>query len=451
MQPNPGPNNNARSTPRGNVNRGGPEIGQAPPPRIRKTHEAPRPDNRNRSKDRNVYKAYKQLRLMKPNVHPNQGHDRAHNSARMHQTYRLHQADLTRLSAGKTGQSLRLAEQYRLVRKGDVARRMGFYNRGPHAEFYHGRISPNYHQYSFRYNYWGPSLFVGVHWYPRWSPWVRWTWGYTCDPYWDPRPIYCRPVVYTAAPAWVYWETPVWTPLPEAACGTWVDLPPAPLADPRLDLQLDAVRFVDPGHPEEKLGPRYRVWFRNSSNRPITQPFNVTLFAGNAGGLAAGLPQAGVRVTGLGAGEVQSVDIRLPVEVYAMGRDAKGNPTPFSVLHVLVDAGEEIAETTKANNGASLSPADVLPVDPASFELDPAAAKSGGEVVLAGEGFGPQPGQVLLIVGGKEIDAEILGWYDLGVRFTLPKLALTGPTEAEVVVVRGDRAAANPLKITLAP
>ena len=148
---------------------------------------------------------------------------------------------------------------------------------------------------------------------------------------------------------------------------------------------------------------------------------------------------------------MQSVDIRLPFSVYDIERDEKGDAAPFSVLHVLVDAGDEIAETAEANNGASLAPADILPIDPASFELDPASAKSGGEVVLAGEGFGPQPGQVILVIGGREIEAEIVGWYDMGVRFILPQIAATGPVEAEAIVVRGDRAAANPLKFTIRP
>ena len=81
---------------------------------------------------------------------------------------------------------------------------------------------------------------------------------------WDPRPIWCRPVVYGPCPRWVYWETPVFVPLPAVGCGTWVDLKPVVVAAATSDLQLVAVRFVDPGHPEEKLGPRYRVWFRNN-------------------------------------------------------------------------------------------------------------------------------------------------------------------------------------------
>jgi len=58
---------------------------------------------------------------------------------------------------------------------------------------------------------------------------------------------------------------------------------------------------------------------------------------------------------------------------------------------------------------------------------------------------------VLVMVNGKEVEAEILGWYDLGARFTLPEVRVAGPTAAEVVLVRGDGAATNPLKITLLP
>ena len=53
--------------------------------------------------------------------------------------------------------------------------------------------------------------------------------------------------------------------------------------------------------------------------------------------------------------------------------------------------------------------------------------------------------------GGQELDAEILGWYDLGVRLALPRVAVPAPTEADVIVIRGDGETANPLKVTLAP
>lgn len=382
--------------------------------------------------------------------------------------------ELNHLTATDTAKTLKLADQYRMLQQGDVARRLelqkhvehaaGIANLnsarahvdlGPvhqyHPNFYHGPVSPVYQQYCLKYHYWGPTFFAGACWYPKWNPWVAWSWQYHCHPLWDPRPIWCRPVVYDPCPVWVVWDVPVWTPLPAVSCGTWVDLEPVAVAPAATDLQLLAVRFVDPGHPDEKLGPRYRVWFRNNSSQPVTQPFNVVLLASENEQLAANLPQAGVRVTSIEAGDIQSVDIRLPGEVYARNPAPQDEQPPFSTLHVLVDANQEVADLTRANNGAQLRPAEVLPVDPAAFEMEPVAARAGDELVLAGEGFGPQPGQILVVVDGKEVQGEVAGWYDLGVRLTLPKLAMATPAQADVVVVRGDGAAANPLRINISP
>jgi hypothetical protein len=386
---------------------------------------------------------------------------------------RYRSGQLEHLTKGQVSQKLRLSEQYNYWHEGDVARRLELHQHvqkitqitnvrntanvtivqqvfGPNYNYYHGRVSPAYPQHCFKYHYWGPSFFVGIHWYPRWHHWVHWCWYVRCHPLWDPRPIWCRPVIYDPCPRWVVWEVPVWVSLPEVPCGTWVNLKPTVVVQ-GYDLQLLAVRFVDPGHPEQKLGPRYRVWFRNNSDRPITKPFNVMLLASMDERLLADLPQAGVRVRAVEAGDVQSVDIRLPVEVYDMGRDDQGNPIAFSTLHVLVDAHREIDDVSRANNGARLARAEVLPVDPAAFELNAKQAPAGAEVIIAGEGFGPVPGQVLVHLAGLELDAEILGWYDLGVRITLPKIPLAAPTEADLVVVRGDGAAANPLRIIVEP
>jgi hypothetical protein len=390
---------------------------------------------------------------------------------------RLKAGELDRLTKGETAKKIKLADQFHMLQQGDVARRLDLHsharemanvNRAANAErfrhgidtehryvfhpnFYHGVVGPAFARHSLQYYYWGPAFFAGLCWYPQWQPWVGWSWHYHCPVYWDPRPIWCRPVFYDPCPHWVYWSVPTWTPLPAVGCGTWVDLEPVVVAPAAPDLQLVAVRFVDPGHPEEKQGPRYRVWFRNVGNQPIARPFNVMLFAANGPRLMADLPQAGVRVTAIEAGGTQSVDIRLPGEVYTMNRDAQGKPAPFSTLHVLVDANRETADVTRTNNGVRLAPAEILPVDPAAFESDPTDAKPGTEMILAGEGFGPEPGQLLLHVGGQEVQGEILGWYDLGVRWSVPKLPITATTEAEVIVVRGDGAAANPLKINIKP
>ena len=216
---------------------------------------------------------------------------------------------------------------------------------------------------------------------------MEWSWGYHCHPFWDPRPLWCRPVIYEPYIVWNWWAPPVWRPLPVVVCGTWVDVPPVVVEPEQYDLQLLAVRMVDPGHPEENLGPRYRVWFRNNSTQPITQPFSVMLFASNDKRFGPDLPRDGVRVTSIEAGDTQSVDIRLPIEVYAMNRDAAGRPAPFEFLHFFVDANREINDVNRMNNGAFVPREEMLPVDPAAFEVDPAEANVGGELIVAGEGF----------------------------------------------------------------
>ena len=385
---------------------------------------------------------------------------------------RYRSGELDKVVKGDTAHKLKLDDQYKYAQKGDVARRLDLQknvtnvvnvknvsnvtnitNVNGHRydkPYYHGWVSPNYHHSCFEFNYWGHGFFAGVCWYPRWNPWVDWSWNYHCHPIWDPRPIWCRPIVYAPAPVWVYYPVPVWQPLPVVASGTWVDVPKVVVPE-QADLQLLAVRFVDPGHPEEKLGPRYRVWLRNNSDSPVTQPFNVVAMASANGRVAQGLPQAGVRVTSIEAGDTQSFDIRLPADVFAMNRTAQGQAAPFSTLHVIADANRELQEATRANNGANIARDEILPVDPASFGVDPNRAAEGSEVVIAGEGLGPRPGQVLVNAGGVELDAEIVGWYDLGARVVLPKLPAGAAREAELVVIRSDGAAANPVKITIAP
>jgi hypothetical protein len=230
-----------------------------------------------------------------------------------------------------------------------------------------------------------------------------------------------------------------------------VDVPSVVVAPQQYDLQLLAVRFVDGGHPEQRIGPRYRVWFRNSSQQDLTTGFNVSIIAAQDDRLNDQLPQAGVRVEVIAAGETQAVDLRLPWEAYELSRDAAGNAMPFDKLHVIVDSHGEINEVSAANNGAIVERGDILPVDPAAFSTDVDAVSAGQAVSIAGEGFGPEPGQVLLYVKGLELQPQIQGWYDLGVRVEIPALPLAEPTEARLVVVRRDSAASNPLELTLAP
>jgi hypothetical protein len=234
--------------------------------------------------------------------------------------------------------------------------------------------------------------------------------------------------------------------MPVVACGTWVEAP-AVVVEAGYDVQLLAVRFVDPGHPEQQLGPRYRVWLRNNSPVAIQQPFNLLAYASNDRLPGGGQPEAGLRMGAMEAGQIQAVDLRLPFAANTLDVDAEGHQVPFRFLHVIADSHREVPEAFEVNNGAVLDRRDILPVDPAVFAADSSQEIAGTMINLAGEGFGPEPGQVLVSTAGMEIQAEIVGWYDLGVQVRLPGLA--AGTTAELVVVRGDQAASNPLTVTV--
>ncbi len=395
---------------------------------------------------------------------------------------RLHDGSLDSLTRGKAAQRFHFKDQFEARDKGDIARRLDTHrhidghhshemHKGPHHghhaggprpshyhpkyshwdRHYHGRVSPRFVRNVVSYFYPGYSWYSGPVWYPRWTPWVTWSWHHRCHPYYDPRPVWCRPVVYFPADTWIWWQFPTWEPLPVVHAGTWVDVDPVVIPAEQYDVQLLAVRMVDPGHPDEQLGPRYRVWFRNNSSQPITTPFSVVLLAAKDETLSGNLPQAGVEVTAVEAGDTQSVDIRLPYEALSMAVGTDGQPAPFSTLHVVVDAHRNVQETDEENNGATLAASDILLVDPTLFAANPSPAASGAEVIVAGEGLGPVPGQVIVFVAGQELEGEILGWYDLGVQFQLPKLAVAAATQAELIVVRSDGAASNPLQVTITP
>lgn len=351
------------------------------------------------------------------------------------------------------GRQYNLDRQFNLYARGDVTRQLNL-NQTLIVNGGWGRrtVGPVYSRYtSLHFSAWypGPAWYPRHCWTPIWSPWVRWSFWDFCRPIYDPRPFICRPIYYyDPCPPIVYYDYPAWQPLPVVASGTWVDVPVQSVAA-GYDLQLLAVRFVDAGHPEENLGPRYRVWVRNNSTIPVQSPFNVMLIASNDMTLRAGLPEAGVTVDTMEPGAVIPVDIRLPMEANRLTQNPNGHRTPFTMLHVLVDSHRELAETDETNNGLAINPGEILPVDPAAFATEEPSTFPGSMVSLAGEGFGPEPGQLIVIAGNQQIPAEVHGWYDLGVYFKMPNLPLTGANTAQLMVIRGDGAASNPVTIAL--
>jgi hypothetical protein len=199
------------------------------------------------------------------------------------------------------------------------------------------------------------------------------------------------------------------------------------------------------------MGPRYRVWVRNNRPTPIAGPFNVVLMAANSPEPAQNLPQAGVRIETLNPGELKAVDIRLPLTVANMSVDELGQPAPFQSLHVLVDSHQEIQEEREDNNGAVISRLEILPIDPALFATRKADGPEGSTLEVAGEGFGPQPGNLILTVGGVRMQAEVLNWSELGAQVRFPNLPFSPDAKIAVAVQRTDGALSNELGVNLAP
>ena len=367
---------------------------------------------------------------------------------------RLKSGNLRSLSETRIGRKLDFKRQFEMSRNGDVARRLHLarslsHHGGWHSRIHHGHVHSSFIDLHFGSWYGGPSYYPSHSWMPHWSPWVSWSWWDHCHPRYDPRPIFCRPVIYDHCGPWVHWNYPVWIGLPVVVSGTWVDVPRVEVED--RDLQLLAVRFVDAGHSEQKLGPRYRVWFRNNSTRKIRKDFNVMLLASNDREPGSDVPQAGGEIDKIEAGAIQTVDIRLPFAASTLARDAENRAVPFRFLHVLVDSHQDVDEAFEENNGAVLARGDVLPVDPASFSTNVTSAQPGTMIDIAGEGFGPEPGEVIVQINGLELQAEIYGWYDLGVHIKLPALPLASETKAEIVIIRGDGAVSNPVQILVVP
>lgn len=228
----------------------------------------------------------------------------------------IRNADLHRFADDRFRRDLQIDRQFGLFDRGDIARQLNLTvalsNRGGWSHRSVGPIYANYTRHHFSSWYAGPSWYPRYCWTPVWRPWVSWSFWNWCQPIYDPRPFICRPVIYDPCQPIVVYDYPTWNALPVVTCGTWVDVPPIVINE-GFDLELLAVRFVDAGHPEQNLGPRYRVWVRNNSPIALGGAYQVTLVAANSPQLVGDWPQAGVTNTpSMDPQMVLPVDIRLP-------------------------------------------------------------------------------------------------------------------------------------------
>jgi hypothetical protein len=112
--------------------------------------------------------------------------------------------------------------------------------------------------------------------------------------------------------------------------------------------------MLEAGDAAKKLGPTFRVWFRNNSSVAIDRPFSLTAMMLGDDSTEANLPRAGVRIGRMGAGQMMSVDVRMPIEAAQPG---------LPMLQVTVDSHREISETNKSNNTMTMKLAEIMPVE----------------------------------------------------------------------------------------
>ena len=114
-----------------------------------------------------------------------------------------------------------------------------------------------------------------------------------------------------------------------------------------VDLVLEDVHMVE--QATLVAGPAYRVKFRNQGLQACGA-FRVGIFASLAGQMSDEA-KAAIEVSGLAAGQVAEVTLRLPQSALKMA-STSGQPAIFDRLAVMVDVDKVVVETDKNNNVA---------------------------------------------------------------------------------------------------
>ncbi|MDX1961795.1 MAG: CARDB domain-containing protein [Pirellulales bacterium] len=151
--------------------------------------------------------------------------------------------------------------------------------------------------------------------------------------------------------------------------------PEAPTAttDPALgkaDLTLQEVRLLEAGDLNKNVGPLVAVTVANTGDIAATK-FSVAVYASLQKEPSPQMLANGTELNELLAGEIKTVEIRLPVEALALPGDGQTPPQAYEHLFVVADVRNEVIETDEADN--------LLPASKASLLLQP--VKVGVDVV----------------------------------------------------------------------
>ncbi len=216
---------------------------------------------------------------------------------------------------------------------------------------------------------------------------------------------------------------------------------PAPAAEAvvqSIDLELLDLRFVDDGLAADQ-GPRYRVTIRNLGRTDIASQITVALLASAQAQPNADAQYATTTLESLKAGAMQTVDVRLPVQVAQQ-------PQAFGFLAAAVAMTDGSADANPTNNGATYERAAVRDVD---LRLDTVRVE-GNKLILVGEGFGRSAGKLTLQIGQAQHAVTTAGWNATEVGFAMPAVDAQNADRGLLQVVRTDGRTAPPLELTFA-
>jgi hypothetical protein len=131
-----------------------------------------------------------------------------------------------------------------------------------------------------------------------------------------------------------------------------VEFPFAELGDLSF-INIEELPVADPTSP-----PTFVVTLANNSTR-LVRDLDVSLVA-LLGPIAPDSPTTTVRIAEIPAGATVEVEVTLPVEALAMGRNGIA-AVGFQKLIVAIDSRDRFAETNEANNLRLLSRANIAP------------------------------------------------------------------------------------------
>jgi hypothetical protein len=212
---------------------------------------------------------------------------------------------------------------------------------------------------------------------------------------------------------------------------------PAPLPD----LKPGVISLTEAGATTS--GPRYQVVVRNAGTAATPRGFTVALVATGADGQpAAESPRAIGQLGAMASGESKSLELRFDAPLGAAQTH----------LVLAIDALSEITESDEADNVTTITrPVEpiVAPVASTLPAISGVRAGDEGSMIVEGERFGDQTGQLVLELGNVRLALETTSWDARSIGVKLPRLQAPGVT-TRLVVYHADGAASAPFDLPAA-